>query len=138
MARTSVKVYLFCLPRSVIFCKIIIVSFSEIMNNIGSPYVRKQSKKIVLSVCNYLKELLISKPNTTIKEIFSGTQKVTADAYGMSLRTVAQICAEARKTSDINSEEAGPMFQSPKKNAPQVKSVAGLDHFNKDIVHRTV
>lgn len=99
----------------------------------ASTNVRKQSKGIIFHVYNYLKDLMISKPEATVRELFSQTQRTTAEACGVSRSTVQRICAEADRC-DI----AGSSFESPKKNLPRVKRVTELDDFNKSVVRRTI
>ncbi|GBM31878.1 hypothetical protein AVEN_183285-1 [Araneus ventricosus] len=62
--------------------------------------VRRQSNMVVYNVHSYLKELVSSKPNATVKEeLLSQRQKVTADACGVSCRRVQRSCAEADMTA---------------------------------------
>lgn len=103
-----------------------------------SPDVRRHSKMVVYNVYSYFKELLSSKPSATAKELFLQTQKVTADACGVSYRTVQRICAEADKSAAAEVLNNIPVFQSPKKKNPRTKRVTGLDDFDKDVVRQTV
>lgn len=65
--------------------------------------IRSQSKKIIYSVYNHLKDLVNSRPDATIREIFASTQEATADACSCNVRTVQRICAEARR-NEIGTE----------------------------------
>ncbi|GBM81453.1 hypothetical protein AVEN_214209-1 [Araneus ventricosus] len=80
----------------------------------NSPDVGRQSEMVVYNVYSYLKELVSSKPNSTVKELFSQTQKVTADACGVSYRTVQRICTEADMTAAAEVLNNIPVFESPK------------------------
>ncbi|GBM93780.1 hypothetical protein AVEN_252746-1 [Araneus ventricosus] len=70
---------------------------------------------VVYNVCSYLKELVSSKPNATVKELFSQTQKVTADACGVSYKTVQRIYAEADMAAAAQVLNNIPVSESPKK-----------------------
>ena len=102
----------------------------------NSADVRRQSKIVIYNVYNYLKELMSSKPNATVKELFLQTQKVTADACGVSYRTVQRICAEADRNAAIQNNSQ--IFESPKKKNPRAKPVTGLDDFDKSVVRQSV
>lgn len=95
---------------------------------------------VIYSVYSYFKELLSSKPNATVQELFSQTQKVTADACGagVSYRTVQRICAEADRTAAADLLNNIPVFESPKKKNPRTKLITDLDDFDKCVVRRTV
>lgn len=98
------------------------------------PHLRSQSKRIIYNVYKFLKELVSSKPDEKIKDIFAKTQQNTADACGYSLRTIIRICNEGDLTEVTNNLS----FSSPQKNVSHAKPVTVLDDFNKDIVRRTV
>ncbi|XP_060882122.1 uncharacterized protein LOC132953799 [Metopolophium dirhodum] len=68
---------------------------------------------------------------------FKKTQDVTAEACGISKRTIQRICLEARKTEEIE-EAPGPSFVSPRKSYKRAKYVSEVDDFDGDIVRRTV
>lgn len=101
----------------------------------NSPHLRKQSKNIIYRVYNYLKELVHSKPNATIKEVFSTTQEITAAMCAVSVRTVQNICREANENLKTQGELS---FESPRKKIPHKSWVTDLDDFNKDIVRRSI
>ncbi|KAL4082880.1 hypothetical protein QTP88_029534 [Uroleucon formosanum] len=65
-------------------------------------------------------------------------QVITAQACGISHRTVKRICAEARKSDDPETPDASPTFISPRKGYKRAKTVSELDDFDSDIVRRTV
>ena len=104
----------------------------------SSPDVRRQSKMVVYHVYSYFKELVSSKPNATVQELFSHTQKITADACGVSYRTVQRICAEADRTAAANVMNNAPVFDSPKKKKPRTKPITDLDDFDKTVIRRTI
>lgn len=105
----------------------------------SNPDIRKQSKVLIYHVYKYFKELVESKPNTTIKELFQQTQKATSDACGVSRSTVQKICAEADRTLVVDLEgQSIPSFESPKKSSPHTKPITDLDDFDMNIVRRTV
>ncbi|GBN38779.1 hypothetical protein AVEN_112830-1 [Araneus ventricosus] len=79
----------------------------------NSPDVRRRSKMAVYNMYSYLKELVSSKLNAIVKELFLQTQQVTADACGVSYRTVQQICAEADMTAAAEVLNNIPVFESP-------------------------
>ncbi|GBM61897.1 hypothetical protein AVEN_239161-1 [Araneus ventricosus] len=93
---------------------------------------------VVYYVYSYLKELVSSKPNATVKELFLQTQKVTADVCGVSDRTVQRLCAEADMTAVAEFLNNIPVFESPKKENPRTKPITDLDDFNKSVVRQTV
>lgn len=104
----------------------------------SSSDVRSQSKKIVFSVYNNLKELVHSKPGATINEVFNKTQEMTASLCSLSLRTVQRICQEGNKNVPFTGECSKELFKSPKKKIPHKKWITGLDDFNKDVVRRSI
>ncbi|GBN93633.1 hypothetical protein AVEN_37209-1 [Araneus ventricosus] len=81
----------------------------------NSPDVRRQSKMVVFNVYSYLKELVSSKPNATVKELILQTQKLTADACGVSYKTVRRNYEETDMTAAAESLNNIPVFESPKK-----------------------
>ncbi|GBL86013.1 hypothetical protein AVEN_89072-1 [Araneus ventricosus] len=84
----------------------------------NSPDVRRQSM-VLYNLHSYLKELVSSKPNATVKKLFLQMQKVTADPHGVFYRTVLQICAEADMTAAAEVLNNIPVFESPKKKIRQ-------------------
>ncbi|KAL4153378.1 hypothetical protein QTP88_001211 [Uroleucon formosanum] len=72
-------------------------------------------------------------------DFFKGSaQVITAQACGISHRTVKRICAEARKSDDPETPDASLTFISPRKGYKRAKTVSELDDFDSDIVRRTV
>ncbi|GBM61144.1 hypothetical protein AVEN_26744-1 [Araneus ventricosus] len=104
----------------------------------NSPDARRQSRMVVYNLYNYLKKLASSKPNATIKELFLQKQNVTADASGVSYRTVQRICAEADMTAAAEVLNNIPVFESPKKKNPRTKPITDLYDFDKSVVRQTV
>jgi transposase len=104
----------------------------------GSPDNRKQSKTLIYNVYSYLKELVASKPDATVKELFSQTQKATADVCSVSYRTVQRICAEADRNAASNVVDGTAFFESPKKGTLRKRPVTDLDDFDKCVIRRTI
>ncbi|GBN73306.1 hypothetical protein AVEN_128606-1 [Araneus ventricosus] len=104
----------------------------------NSPDVRRQSKMVVYNMYSYLKELVSSKPNAMVKELFLQTHKVTADMCGVSYRTVQCICAEADMTAAAEVLNNIPVLKSPKKKNLQTKPITDLDDFDKSIIPQSV
>lgn len=100
---------------------------------------RSQTKKIIFNVYNYLKNLATS-DDEVLKQYFKQTQKITADACGVSLMTVRRVCAEGSSTADdvSDSSQPGPSFNSPRKTYKRKKYATELDDFDNDVVRRTV
>lgn len=67
---------------------------------------------------------------------FPKTQDITAEACGISKRSIQRICSEARKSGDV--PEAGHSFTSPRKSYKRAKLVTELDDFDCDAVRRTI
>jgi len=97
--------------------------------------VHSQSKKIIYSVYLFLKKL--SEKEDLDANFFKKTQDVTAEACGISKRTIQRICLEARKNGETE-EAPGPSFVSPRKSYKRAKYVSEVDDFDGDIVRRTV
>lgn len=53
--------------------------------------IHSQTKQTIFSVYNYLKKLSNNKPNPEVANYFRQTQKITAEACGVSLSTVKRI-----------------------------------------------
>lgn len=98
--------------------------------------IHSQSKKIIYSVYIFLKQL--SEKSDLTADFFKSAQVITAQACGISHRTVKRICAEARKSDDPETPDASPTFISPRKGYKRAKTVSELDDFDSDIVRRTV
>jgi len=109
-----------------------------------------QTKATIFSVYNYLKGLVNSAPNMTVWEALHQTQKATAEACSVSLRTVQNIMKEGKKTQDVVgrdvNEEPEPdltkhnetMFSSPRRKRTHKKWITDIDEFDRDVVRRTV
>jgi hypothetical protein len=98
---------------------------------------RSQTKKVIFNVYNYLKKLATS-DDVALNKHFKQTQKITADACGVSLMTVRRVCAEGSTTDDISdSSQPGPSFKSPPKTYKRKKYATELDDFDSDVVRRT-
>ncbi|GBN53136.1 hypothetical protein AVEN_102427-1 [Araneus ventricosus] len=104
----------------------------------NSPDVRRQSKMVDYNVYSYLKELVSSKPNATVKELFLQTQKLTANACGVSYKTVQRNCEEADMTAAAEILNNIPVFESPKKKNQRTKPITNLNDFDKSVVRQTV
>jgi len=98
---------------------------------------RSQSKKIVYNVYAFLKQLP-SKPDLTA-DFFKQAQIRTAEACGLSERTVRRICSEARLSKNKADESKSVVsFKSPRKGYKRAKTVSELGDFDSDVVRRTV
>lgn len=95
-----------------------------------------QSKEIIFNVYNYLKDLLTYKPNERICDIFRKTQECAAEACKVSRWSVQKICAEACNTMDEGDTVC--KFSQPNRGVLRVKTVTGIDDFDRDIIRRTV
>lgn len=96
--------------------------------------LHSQSKKIIYNVYLFFKKL--SESNELYSDIFKKTQDVTADACGISKRSIQRICSEVKKTDEL--PEEGPSFSSPRKCYKRPKLVSELDDFDSEVVRRTV
>jgi hypothetical protein len=77
----------------------------------SSSDTRSQSKKIIFSVYKFIKDL--SKQDEIIPSMFAQSLKVTAEACGLSERTVRRICKEGKDSLDSDQQVAS--FKSPRK-----------------------
>lgn len=82
----------------------------------------------------YLKQLS-TKPDLTA-DFFKNTQIRTAEACGLSERTVRRICSEAKEKAEESTSVMG--FKSPRKGYKRAKIVSELGDFDSDVVRRTV
>jgi len=94
---------------------------------------RSQTKQIVYKVYTFLKQLS-TKPDLTTD--FLKTQIRTAEAYGLSERTVRLICSEAKEKTEESMSVM--VFKSPHKGYKRAKIVSELDNFDSDVVRRSV
>uniref|UniRef100_A0A2S2NB48 Tc1-like transposase DDE domain-containing protein n=1 Tax=Schizaphis graminum TaxID=13262 RepID=A0A2S2NB48_SCHGA len=95
---------------------------------------RSQTKQIVYKVYTFLKQLS-TKPDLTA-DFFKNTQIRTAEACGLSGRTVRRICSEAKY--NVEESTSVMVFRSPRKGYKRAKIVSELDDFDSDVVRRTV
>jgi len=96
--------------------------------------LHSQNKKIVYSVYLFFKKLSESKKLDA--DFFRKTQDITAEACGISKRSIQRICLEVKKIDEL--PETGPSFSSPRKSYKRAKYVSELDDFDSDVVRRTV
>jgi len=68
--------------------------------------------------------------------MFAQSLKVTAEACGLSERTVRRICKEGK--DNLDPEEQVASFKSLRKTYKRAKPLTELDDFDTDIVRRTV
>lgn len=101
---------------------------TPVRRNVKQFEYRRQTKRIVQNVYNFFLKLRL-KPNFE-KIDFTKTQNVTAEACGVSLRTVQRISLENKKNDG--------KFISPRKNISPKRPKTDLDSFNQDIVRRTI
>ncbi|XP_060855104.1 uncharacterized protein LOC132946628 [Metopolophium dirhodum] len=96
-----------------------------------------QTKKTIYNVYKYFKKLSLDTSNTEIATFFKQTQAKTAEACGVSEKTVKRITAEGNKSSS-ESQAACPSFTSPRKTYKRIKFASEVDGFDADIVRRIV
>jgi len=98
--------------------------------------IHSQTKKVIFSVYNYLKELATDKNHPELAIFFLKTREVTAEACGVSVASVKRICSEGKKLA----EDDGPStsFKSPRKTYKRLRYVTNLDDFDNEVVRRTV
>lgn len=78
----------------------------------------------------------LSKQNEIVPSMFAQSLKVTAEACGLSERTVRRVCKEGKESLDP--EQPVASFKSPRKTYKRTKPLTELDDFDADIVRRTV
>ncbi|CAI6352495.1 unnamed protein product [Macrosiphum euphorbiae] len=100
----------------------------------NSSDTRSQTKKIIFSVYNFIKDL--SKQDEIDPSMFAQSLKVTAEACGLSERTVKRVCKEGKDSLDPEQQVAS--FKSPRKTYKSAKPLTELDDFDADIVRRIV
>lgn len=66
------------------------------------------------------------------------TQKITAEACGISEWSIQNIVAEVRKYENDEAPKPGSLFVSPRKSYKRKKVVTDIDGFNTDVVRRIV
>jgi len=92
----------------------------------SSSDTRSQSKKIIFSVYKFIKDL--SKQDEIIPSIFAQSLKVTAEACGLSERTVRRVCKEGKDCLDSGQQVVS--FKSPRKTYKRAKPLTELDDFD--------
>lgn len=98
--------------------------------------IHSQGKHIIFNVYTYFKNLSKDSSQPEVANFFLQAQQKTAEACGVSRRTVQRISSEGSKaTSDA---DATISFSSPRKTFKKAKYATGIDDFNKDVVRRTV
>jgi hypothetical protein len=85
-------------------------------------------------VYKFIKDL--STQDEIVPSMFFQCLKVTAEACGLSERTVRHVCKEGKDSIDPEQQVAS--FKSPRKTYKCEKPLTGLDDFDADIVRRTV
>lgn len=97
-----------------------------------------QTKKMVFNVYKFIKDL--SKQDIILPSMFAQSLKLTAEACGLSERTVRCICKEGKDSLTFKDavQVQGPTFKSPRETYRRSKPSTELDNFNADIVRRTV
>ncbi|XP_050064650.1 uncharacterized protein LOC126553545 [Aphis gossypii] len=108
------------------------------MSSKNGSDTRSQTKKMVFNVYKFIKDL--SKQDIILPSMFAQSLKVTAEACGLSERTVRRICKEGKDglTLEDAVQVQGPTFKSPRKTYRRSKPLTELDDFDADIVRRTV
>jgi hypothetical protein len=107
------------------------------------PDIHSQMKKIIYNVYTFFKTLAKCKEKPELADYFRHSQKRTAEACAVSLRTVQRVCNESKLTG--NQEESlyvessnDLKFRSPRKNYSREKSVTEFDDFDNEVVRRVV
>lgn len=96
-----------------------------------------QTKNTIYNVYKYFKQLSMDSSNPEIATFFKQTQTKTAEACGVSEKTVKRITAEGNKSSSASQADC-PMFTSPRKTYKRAKIASEVDGFDADIVKRIV
>ncbi|KAL4096840.1 hypothetical protein QTP88_021723 [Uroleucon formosanum] len=91
---------------------------------------RSQTKKIIFSVYNFIKDL--SMQAEIVSSMFAQCLKITAEACGLSERTVRCVCKEGKDS--FKPEQQIASFKSPRKMYKRAKPLIELDDFDADIV----
>ncbi|XP_060861789.1 uncharacterized protein LOC132938795 [Metopolophium dirhodum] len=100
----------------------------------SSSDTRSQSKKIIFSVYNFIKDLSLQ--DEIDPSMFNQSLKLTAGACELSERTVRRICKEGKDSR--SPEQQLSFFRSPRKTYKRAKPLTELDDFDADMVRRTV
>lgn len=98
--------------------------------------IHSQTKKIIFSVYNYLKELATDNNYPEFAIFFRKTLEVTAEACGVSVASVKRICSEGKKLAEDDGPSAS--FKSPIKTYIQLKYATDLDDFDNEVLRRTI
>lgn len=96
-----------------------------------------QTKHTIFNVYKYLKKLSLDSSNPEIATFFKQTQAKTAEACGVSEKTVKRITSEGNKSSS-ESQTSLPSFTSPRKTYKRPKLASEVDGFDADIVRGIV
>jgi len=94
------------------------------------------SKKIIYSVYKFLKDL--SRKSDLTADFFLNAQQVTAQACGISIRTVGRVCHEAT-TIPVDAQRTDvPCLKSLRRSYKRSKTLTELDDFGAERVRRIV
>lgn len=106
-------------------------------DSIKRQVLHRQAREIVFKVYNYFKN--INEQNSAghhgAGRNVANAQETTAEACGVSLRTVQRIVSEGKKSFNVSGTAT---FRSPGKHPRREKTVSELDDFNKSVLRRTV
>ncbi|XP_047035800.1 uncharacterized protein LOC124641680 isoform X2 [Helicoverpa zea] len=89
--------------------------------------LRRQARKIIFNVANYMQK----EKDEGVHNV-AQVQRRTAEATGVSIRTVSNILREAKK-GDPNSD-----FRTPGKNRNKPSPITGIDDFDKGVIKRCI
>lgn len=105
--------------------------------------INSQSKQIIYNVYKLFKKL--SNTENLNSNFFKKTQIVTAEACGVSKRSIGKIVAEGINIEQIiqNKIQNSPgssivTFESPRNSYKRRKIITDIDDFDKDVVRRVV
>jgi len=99
--------------------------------------IHSQTKNTIYNVYKYFEKLSMDSSNPEIATFFKQTQTKTAEACGVSEKTVKRITAEGNKSSSASQADC-PKFTSPRKTYKRAKIASEVDGFDADIVRRIV
>jgi hypothetical protein len=123
-----------CFVYFLCFCLNKLLFLDLLKMSLTNNDTRSQNKQIVYKVYTFLKQLS-TQPNL-IANFFKNTQIRTAEACGLSERTVRRICSEAKEKTEESTSVM--LFKSPRKGYKHAKIVSEIDDFDSDVVRRTV
>jgi len=84
--------------------------------------IHSQSKKIVYNVYLFFKKL--SETKKLDSNFFIKTQDVTAEACGISKRSIQRVCSEVKKSNEL--PETGPFFFISTEIIQEAKTCIGV------------